>query len=100
MGGIHEALGYQDPDHVFLGVRIRGRAHAAVPAEQSGNRCQIVVPGGDGNAEPPAAVVTAFCSGVRWSVVMSSTDGRDRMRPRPYRLLFSIIWHNVCILDT
>jgi hypothetical protein len=32
-GGVHEALGHQDPDHVFLGVRIPGRAYAAIPAE-------------------------------------------------------------------
>ncbi len=34
---------------------------------------------------------TAFCSGVRWSVVMVATDSRDRMRSLPCLPLFSSI---------
>ena len=41
--------------------------------------------------KPGKKTDTAFCSGVMWSVVMSSTDGLDRMRAWPYFPLFNII---------
>src|SRR6516164_3067813 len=37
----------------------------------------------------------AFCSGVSWSVVISSTEGLERMRTLPSLPLLSIIWLKV-----
>src|ERR687898_584754 len=41
--------------------------------------------------KPGKKLDTTFCSEVIWSVVMTSTDRRDRMRSLPYFPLFSII---------
>ena len=93
----HEALRHEDPDHVFPGIRIAGGAQAAIPAEPA-HRPQLVTPGGDRNAEPPSPVVAEedvrprLLRGGQLSVVMSSTEGRDRMRPRVCRPLFNSIW--------
>jgi hypothetical protein len=98
-GGIPDALGHQDPDQVLLRVRIPGRTIAAVPAEPSGDRPHIVTPGDHDMPKPQPRLSqkpgkkseTAFCSGVMWSVVISSTESLDRMRSRPCFPLFSII---------
>ena len=55
-GRIQRSLGHEYPDHVLRRVRSRS-ALAAVPAEPSGHRCQIVASGDDSHAETPASVI-------------------------------------------
>src|SRR5882762_11094141 len=51
------ALGHQDTNHVLLGIRIPGRAQAAVPAEFSDGPGHVGSPGNNRYAEPPAVAV-------------------------------------------
>src|SRR5579872_4354119 len=56
-GRIPGALSHEDGDHVLCGVRTPGGSHAAVPAEATGNRRDIVAPSDYRHAESPAEAV-------------------------------------------
>lgn len=102
-GGVPETLGHQDPDHVLFRVDIPGCAVAAIPAVPSRDIGHVVAPCDSLvimdtpkpqprlSQKPGKKGDTAFCSGLMWSVVISSTESRERIRSRPCLPWFSII---------
>src|ERR1700721_536575 len=94
---IHHPLGQQNSGEIFFGVGIPRRTVPALPPNRPGtlqrsSRCgKTDRPVPQPRLLPKNISEPNFCSEVSWSVVINSTDGRDRMRSLSRRPPFSII---------